>query len=106
MGVAIAHSGFNALNNYIGKPDVFGRILQVSVSNIADALAVSAVMVMGEGNEQTPLAIIEDVPFVEFNNKYPSVKELSLLHVGLKDPMFLPIFKNVKWKKKRAKIIL
>src|SRR3989344_3048759 len=24
-GISVAHSGFNALNDYVGKPDIFGR---------------------------------------------------------------------------------
>jgi F420-0:gamma-glutamyl ligase len=34
--------------------------------NVADALAAAAVLVMGEGSEQTPLVVIGDVPFVTF----------------------------------------
>lgn len=99
LGVAIAHSGFTCMKNYIGTPDLFGRILEVSTSNIADALATSAVLIMGEGNEQTPLAVIEDLDFVDFVNHNPKKDELSKLHVGLNDPMYAPFFKNVKWKK-------
>lgn len=99
LGVAIAHSGFTCMKNYIGTPDLFGRILQVSTSNIADAIAISAVLIMGEGSEQTPLAIIEELDFVDFVNHNPKKDELSKLHVGLKDPMYAPFFKNVNWKK-------
>ena len=99
LGVAIAHSGFTCMKNYIGTPDLFGRILEVSTSNIADALATSSVLIMGEGNEQTPLAIIEELDFVDFVNHNPKKDELSKLHVGLRDPMYAPFFKNVKWKK-------
>ncbi len=103
VGVAIAHSGFKALKDYVGKPDVFGRILQVSISNIADSLASAAVLNMGEGNEQTPLALIEDVPMVEFTGRNPSKNELALLHVGLNDPMYAPFFKKAHWKKGMGK---
>ncbi len=98
-GVAISHSGFLSLKNYIGKKDLFGKKLKVSVSNVADALATAAVLVMGEADEQTPLAIINDIPFVEFVDRNPSKQELAKLHVGLKDPMYTPLFKNVKWQR-------
>ena len=38
-GVAIAHSGFEALNSYIGKPDIFGRIMKAEKLNVTDTLA-------------------------------------------------------------------
>ncbi|MEX1052423.1 MAG: coenzyme F420-0:L-glutamate ligase [Patescibacteria group bacterium] len=99
IGVAIAHSGFLAMKNYIGTPDLFGRTLEVSTSNIADALATAAVLVMGEGSEQTPIAIASGLNFIDFKNANPGKDELSKLHVGLKDPMYKPFFKKVNWQK-------
>jgi putative folate metabolism gamma-glutamate ligase len=98
-GVAVSHSGFLALNNYIGSKDIFGKEFKVEKVNVADALAASAVLVMGEGNEQTPIAIIEDVPFIEFNNKNPSEKELKELAISMEDDLYGQILKSVKWKK-------
>lgn len=98
-GVAIAHSGFLALNSYVGKPDVFGRIMQVEKLNVADSLATSAVSVMGEGNEQTPLAIIEDIPFVQFQRRNPTKKELENLKISIEDDLYAPIIGSVRWKK-------
>ncbi|MBI2038585.1 MAG: coenzyme F420-0:L-glutamate ligase [Candidatus Nealsonbacteria bacterium] len=99
VGVTLAHSGFKALKDYTGKRDLFSRKFEFEIANIADALAAAAVAVIGEGAEQTPLAIIEDIAFVEFNQKDPSSSELSKLHVGLKDPIFQALFKNVPWRK-------
>ncbi|MBI2031964.1 MAG: coenzyme F420-0:L-glutamate ligase [Candidatus Levybacteria bacterium] len=98
-GVAIAHSGFSALNSYIGKPDIFGRKLQAEKLNVADSLASSAVGVMGEGDEQTPLAIIEDVPFVNFQSRNPTEKELEELKISIEDDLYAPLIKAVSWEK-------
>lgn len=98
-GVAITHSGFSALNNYIGKPDIFGRKFKVKKANVLDALAVAAVLVMGEGSEQTPLAIIEDVPFVKFQNRNPSEKEIKDFSIDMEDDLYGPLLKSVKWRK-------
>ena len=65
-GVALAHSGFAAIEDYIGRPDVFGHPLAVTRASIRDGLAAAAVLVMGEADEQTPLAVIADLPFVTF----------------------------------------
>ncbi|MBI4096801.1 MAG: coenzyme F420-0:L-glutamate ligase [Candidatus Levybacteria bacterium] len=98
-GVAVAHSGFEALNSYIGKPDIFGRKLQAEKTNIADSLATCAVTVMGEGNEQQPLAIIEDLPFVRFQRRNPTKKELDDLTIAMEDDVYASLLKSVKWEK-------
>lgn len=98
-GVAIAHSGFLALNNYIGKPDIFGRKLKITKANVLDGLAAAAVLVMGEGAEQTPLAIIEDIPFVKFQNRNPSEEELKDFRINMEDDLYRPLLKSVNWQR-------
>lgn len=102
-GFAIAHSGFLALKDYTGTPDVFGRNLQFEKTNVADGLAASAVLVMGEGNEQTPLAVVEDISFVEFQDRNPTKEELDMLKIELEDDVFYPLLTAVKWEKGRNK---
>lgn len=99
-GVAITHSGFRSINSYIGKPDIFGRKLHAEKVNVADALATAAVVEMGEGNEQQPLAIIEDVSFVHFQKRNPTKKELESIKISLEDDVFASLLSAVKWKKK------
>jgi putative folate metabolism gamma-glutamate ligase len=98
-GIYLAHSGFKAVNNYIGKPDIFGRKLQHSMANIAGDLAATAVMIMGEGAEQIPIAVISDVPFVQFQNRNPTKKELDFLKISKEDDLFAPFLNAVKWHK-------
>ncbi len=102
-GTCIAHSGFSALKSYIGVPDVFGRPLHFEKLNIAESLAASAVTVMGEGAEQTPLAVLEDLPFVKFEKRNPTEKELQDLQIKLEDDVFYPLLTSVKWKKGQGK---
>ena len=96
-GVYLAHSGFKALKNYIGKPDLFGKEYQVSQAAIAGGLAAAAVLQMGEGTEQTPIAIIADVPFVEFQDRNPSDEELAELHITPEEDLFSPFLTAVQW---------
>ncbi len=98
-GVALAHSGFRAINSYIGKPDIFGRKMRAEKTNVADALATSAVIEMGEGSEQSPLAIIEDASFVHFQNSNPTKKELKNISISIGDDVFSSLIKGVKWEK-------
>lgn len=98
-GVAISHSGFKALKNYIGTPDIFGRLMQAEKSNIADSLATAAVVEMGEGNEQKPLAVITDAKFVDFQKRNPTKKELGDLKISIGDDVYSSLLTSVKWLK-------
>lgn len=95
----LAHSGFSALNSYIGKPDLFGRPFKMTSAAIADALGTAAVLVMGEGAEQTPLAVVEDIPFVKFQERNPTRTELAKLRMPLADDLYAPLLKAVKWQR-------
>lgn len=101
--MAIGYSGFEPLKSYVDTPDIFGRSFKFEKLNIADSLATSASVVMGEGSEQTPLAVITDVPFVKFVDNDASQEELAALRITMEEDIFAPIFKNINWKKgKRA----
>jgi dihydrofolate synthase / folylpolyglutamate synthase len=101
-GVALAHSGFQALNDYVGQKDLFGRALRMTKVNVMDALATSAVLVMGEGNECTPLALLEDLPFVTFQPRDPSFEELQHLKVALEDDLYARLLTSVDWQRGRG----
>ena len=98
-GITLAHSGFNALFDYIGKEDLFGRAFVYEKLNLSDSLAAAAVLEMGEGSEQTPLAIIEEVKNIEFQERNPTAEELDSLRIGVEDDLFAPFLKNAKWEK-------
>ncbi len=98
-GMCIAHSGFEILKHYDGTPDIFGRLFQYEKLHIGDSLASASVLVMGEGNEQTPLAIIEDLPFVSFQDRNPTKEELDAVYIGLDDDLYAPLLTAVSWKK-------
>lgn len=102
FGIAISHSGFRALKNYVGDNDLFGRKMKMTKSNHMEALATSAVLLMGEGAEQVPLAIIQDVPFVEFQKRNPSRAELADLRVAMNEDLYAPLLKGAKWRKGRG----
>lgn len=91
VGVAFGYAGFKGLRDYRGTPDIFGRKLQLALTDIADSLATAAVMLMGEGNEQQPLAVIEDAP-VEFAERV-NVKELRM---PIEDDVYGPLFRRKK----------
>lgn len=98
-GIAIAYSGFRPLKDYRGQHDIFGREMQFQTASIANGLAAAAVTMMGEGNEQTPIALITDLPFVEFQKRNPTDQELADLYIDREDDMYWPFLKNTAWRK-------
>jgi F420-0:gamma-glutamyl ligase len=63
-------------------------------------LAAAAVFEMGEGAEQTPIAIIEDVD-VEFDNV--DYTKNNPLEIKKEIDIYYPLIKNAPWKKGRGK---
>ena len=98
-GISLVYSGFRPLNDYVGKFDIFGRPFRVEKVNVPDGLAASAVLAMGEGDEQTPIAIIEDIPFVQFQRQNPTKSELSMLRISIKEDLYAPILQTAPWQK-------
>lgn len=98
-GRALAWCGLEPLKNYIGTPDIFGKHLHATKASIVDGLAAAAVAVMGEGNEQTPLAVITDIPFVTFLDRPPMHKEIDALTIEPADDIYAPLLTSVQWKK-------
>lgn len=100
LGISLAHYGFVPLKDYRKKKDLFGRRFKVSQTNIADSLASAAVLLMGEGSECTPLAIIEDVPFIKFISKTFNPKtKFSSFEIKTKEDLYYPLISAIKWKK-------
>jgi putative folate metabolism gamma-glutamate ligase len=98
-GIALAHSGFAALKDYVGKQDLFGRPLRMTKVNVLDALATAAVLVMGEGSEQTPLAVAEELGFLEFQPRDPSAAELAELVILPEDDLYAPLLTSAPWER-------
>jgi coenzyme F420-0:L-glutamate ligase/coenzyme F420-1:gamma-L-glutamate ligase len=58
LGTAIGVSGMKPLRDRRGESDLFGRTLQATVTGVADEIAAAASLVIGEGDEGTPAAIV------------------------------------------------
>jgi coenzyme F420-0:L-glutamate ligase/coenzyme F420-1:gamma-L-glutamate ligase len=57
-GVAIGSAGIETLRDLRGNKDIFGRELIVSETADADSLASAACLLMGEGDDATPVVLI------------------------------------------------
>jgi F420-0:gamma-glutamyl ligase len=91
IGRSIGFAGFEPIKSYIGKKDIFGRKSRVTKSNFVDALSAAAVMIMGEGNEKTPIAIIENAP-VKFISR-PLLAKEKILSISPNKDIFAAVYK-------------
>lgn len=98
-GIALGWCGFEPLYSYIGKPDLYSRPLQVTQINLIDALAASAVLVMGEGAEQTPMAVIKDVPKIRFLTRPPTIEEERSVKISVEEDLYSPLLMKARWLK-------
>jgi len=89
IGAAVGYSGFKGVKNYIGKPDIFGRKLKMTLVDTADSLAAAASLLMGEADEKTPLCVIEDAPVI-FTDK----DKKNELKYPLEKDLYYPLIKN------------
>jgi len=67
-GFALATSGFDAVMDERGKPDLFGKTMRITQRAIADGLASAAVVIMGETDEKIPAVLIRDAK-IELTNQ-------------------------------------
>ncbi|MDO8659448.1 MAG: coenzyme F420-0:L-glutamate ligase [Candidatus Parcubacteria bacterium] len=91
VGVALGYAGFKGIRDYRGTRDIFGRMLKMTRTDVADSLATAAVLSTGEGKEMQPLALITNAP-VEFTEK---INKEELL-MDPREDLYRPFFEQIK----------
>lgn len=92
-GVGLSYWGFRGVRNMVGTQDLFGRELKMTQLNFVDGLAASAVMLMGEGQEKRPLALLYDSD-VEFSDTTTPAELL----MPLKEDLYYPLLEALHQK--------
>ena len=66
-GVALGAAGLESLRDLRGQPDLFGRVMEVTMIGIADEIASAASLLMGQAAEGQPVVGVRgfDVPGAE-----------------------------------------
>lgn len=77
VGIALGAAGLPALADLRGRPDLYGRPLQVSETGFADEIAAAASLLMGQADEAAPIIVVRGLAW--------SGKPLSAAHL-LRDP--------------------
>ena len=88
-GIALSHWGFHPIRKMVGTKDLFGRELKMTNMNLVDGIATAAVMMMGEGSESTPLAVVSGVD-VEFSD----LSHAEDLSIPLNDDLYGPVLRT------------
>lgn len=67
VNFAIGLAGIDPFVDYRGTQDLFGYVMQVKFSAVADELASAAELVMGQGKEAIPVAIVKGLNRLSFS---------------------------------------
>lgn len=84
VGVALACAGLEAVEDARGQKDLFGRELKITRKAVADNLVSAAQIVMGEGDEGIPAAIVRDssVSIREVSGEIPTISPGECMYIG------------------------
>ncbi len=74
---AIGIAGIKPFKDYRGQRDLFGHVLRVKNVAIVDEVASAAELVMGQGKEAIPVAIIKNLDRAEERESY-SIRDLNI----------------------------
>ncbi|HUK26821.1 MAG TPA: coenzyme F420-0:L-glutamate ligase [Candidatus Acidoferrales bacterium] len=75
---AIGVSGLNPIEDYRGRGDLFGYELKFKYVALADEIAAAAELVMGQGSEGVPVAIVRGLTRIERSERAGLSKRLLL----------------------------
>jgi dihydrofolate synthase / folylpolyglutamate synthase len=92
LSIAIGCWGFEPILSHTGRPDIFGRTMQYSKTNLPDAIAAAATLVSGECDEVQPIQIARGIPNMVFTNESPQ----SSFFVPYEDDIYRDLFKDFK----------
>lgn len=81
INIAIGISGIKPIRDRRGENDLFGYVLRVKQTAVADELSSAAELVIGQANEGIPVAIIRGYRFLETED----AKATELVRPGEKD---------------------
>lgn len=89
-GIAVAFAGFVGVEDIRGKKDLFKRPLKITKKAVADNLASSALLMMGEAAEKTPFVLVRGAP-VKFTSR---LQKKSEIFIKPKKCLFAPLYKK------------
>jgi len=58
VGIALGAAGLPSMQDYRGRPDLFGRPLRITETGFADEIAAAASLLMGQADEGQPAVLV------------------------------------------------
>jgi len=98
VGTALGYCGFKAISDKVGEKDLFGRKIEMTYVGVAEGIAISAVLEMGEVAESQPLCLVEEISQIEFVDHPPTKEELEFLNTDIEDDVYAPMLLKGDWK--------
>jgi len=85
IGIAIATAGFEPIEDLRGHPDLFNRLMEITMRAVADDLASAAQFLLSEADQQTPVVIIRNskVEFTENPQLTPEMAPEECLYMNI-----------------------
>lgn len=99
IGVTLGYAGFLPEFDYREKKDLFGRPFHAERINVADCLASTATLAMGEGDEGTPLAVMTDISHIVFSEDVAIEDPLMQLKVPMEEDVFAQFYRDKNWQR-------
>ena len=65
VGIALGAAGLPAMQDYRGRPDLYGRALRVTETGFADEIAAAASLLMGQGDEGQPAVLVRGLAWAD-----------------------------------------
>ncbi|MCB9362778.1 coenzyme F420-0:L-glutamate ligase [Candidatus Woesearchaeota archaeon] len=90
VGISVGFFGMYPQKDYRQTTDLFERKMQMSQSNLVDGLAAAAVLVMGEGDECTPIALIRNAEMIKFTDQATQ----DLLPIAVEQDIYYPLLRR------------
>jgi coenzyme F420-0:L-glutamate ligase/coenzyme F420-1:gamma-L-glutamate ligase len=78
VNFAIGVAGIKSFKDYRGKKDLFGKTLKVKNVALVDEIAAAAELLIGQGRESTPVAVLKGLNGMVEYCENCSAKELSI----------------------------
>jgi coenzyme F420-0:L-glutamate ligase/coenzyme F420-1:gamma-L-glutamate ligase len=83
-GVAIGWAGMDAINDFRGDHDLFGRVLEITEEAVVDEIAAFSNFLMGESNRGVPAVVFRNCPEWKGHNELYFEPECDITIKALK----------------------
>ena len=104
IGLAIACSGFQPVQDARGMRDLYGRKVQMTLQALADGIAGAAHILMGETRETVPFVLVRDAPVKLEGNKRPRTMTLPIKDCLYMSQMPRPLIEKRRVNNEHSKV--